>query len=259
MNITCVCLVVVMICGGYWGYTEYGTLQNKITTLQSENSDLTESQGGGREKLAAERTQLQAERTKLQAEHDRLIACLIDASKTISTIRQICPFSATSLGNVSGPVTLPGTIITLDGKTYSQCVLLQAKPDGIALRHSAGVANIAYTDLDSSFAKAFSYDPIAGQKYEAQEAAKDASSDASVAAINRADQARLEAEAAAMPPPAPVVQVKPQNALASWGTRPQDDSDTNYHSAVYGDSSSGGYVSGKTQKQTQSTAATISK
>jgi len=87
---------------------------------------------------------------------------------------------------------IPDTITTLSGQTYSGCKLIHVYPDGISFEHSQGVAKVAFTDLDSSFAKTFNYDPVAGQKYEAAQAQQAAASDAMVTKTIKQQQQQLQ-------------------------------------------------------------------
>ena len=72
---------------------------------------------------------------------------------------------------MTGPRTsVPSTITTLSGKTYTGCILSRVTPDGIAIINSTGGADIRFSDLDPSFGTVFGYDPVAGQKYEQEQA-----------------------------------------------------------------------------------------
>jgi hypothetical protein len=99
------------------------------------------------------------------------------------------------------PTSIPDTIKTLSGKTYTGCVLSQVTPDGISFMHSMGVAKVLFSDLDPAFAATFGYNPDAAEKYEQNQAAEASLSDAERAAqVARAQAAETNA---AVTPDAP--------------------------------------------------------
>jgi hypothetical protein len=115
---------------------------------------------------------------------------------------------STNAVNGESPTTIPSTIVTISGKTYTDCVLSRATPDGISFMHSLGVAKVPFSDLDPALAAKFGYDPAAAQKYEQQEAVQEQASDAqraaaeSYSATNASESdAAAVAPAASAPPP----------------------------------------------------------
>ncbi len=111
---------------------------------------------------------------------------------------------------VATPAAIPSTITTAYGKTYTGCVLSRVTPDGISFIHSMGVAKIRFADLDPSLATTFGYDAAAAKKYEQDQAAQQARSDAIQAATDARDKA-----AAAEPAPEAVAAASPGNAAAN--------------------------------------------
>lgn len=87
-------------------------------------------------------------------------------------------------------VTLPDSITTLSGHTYTGCHLSRVDPDGISFTHSLGVAKVPFTDLDPTFAAAFHYDSASAQAYQSQEEKRQAESEA------LRDQARAKTQQA---------------------------------------------------------------
>lgn len=57
-------------------------------------------------------------------------------------------------------------IKTIGGQTYSQCQVVHIYPDGVAFRHSRGMAKIQFTDLTPEWRKHFGYDAAKVQAYE---------------------------------------------------------------------------------------------
>jgi hypothetical protein len=95
----------------------------------------------------------------------------------------------------SGP-SLPSLIETRSGATYMGCVLSKVYPDGIAFSHSTGFAKVLFSDLDPALAASFSYDPVAAQKYENDQAAlaqQTASAQQAAAAQQQAAAAQQQA------------------------------------------------------------------
>ena len=95
------------------------------------------------------------------------------------------PAADTALAQL--PTSIPSTITTSFGKTYTGCVMSRVTPNGISFTHSMGVAKVQFSDLDPGLAHSFGYDPVAAKKYEADELARISKSDA--------DRAMVEAQA----------------------------------------------------------------
>lgn len=58
-------------------------------------------------------------------------------------------------------------IETLDHKVYKNATITRAEPDGIVLRHSAGIVKIPFTDLPQEFSKRYNYDSQAAKAFKA--------------------------------------------------------------------------------------------
>ncbi|MDB6137889.1 MAG: hypothetical protein JWO94_961 [Verrucomicrobiaceae bacterium] len=56
-------------------------------------------------------------------------------------------------------------ITTVGGQTYSQCQVVQMYPDGVAFRHSRGMAKILFTDLNPEWRQHFGYDAAKVEAY----------------------------------------------------------------------------------------------
>jgi len=152
---------------GYYGYSFYNkTLADAqassvaISVLQSTNADLNQQVVSLKDTVAKLEAQL-ADQKRLAAQ----IALESKASAYVPT------------GPVQVPTSIPSTITTIYGKTYTGCVLSKVTPDGISFTHSMGVAKVPYTDLDPTFAAAFGYDPVAAKRYEADQKAQQEASD----------------------------------------------------------------------------------
>lgn len=66
--------------------------------------------------------------------------------------------------NDSSENSIPSRIETLDQRSFAQCYLIRAEPDALLIRHSKGIARLAFTILDASLKEAFRYDPEEGFK-----------------------------------------------------------------------------------------------
>ncbi len=141
---------------GYYGYNYY---------LKS-----TQDLAAANAKIAALTEQTSALQSELSAAKSAPAASPAPVAEASAATTPVAPAS---------PATeIPATITTLSGKTYTGCVLSRILPDGISFLHSMGVAKVLFSDLDPSFAAKFGYDPTAAKKYEDDEAAHDAQSDA---------------------------------------------------------------------------------
>jgi hypothetical protein len=103
---------------------------------------------------------------------------------------------AASLASAQSGPSLPAMIETRSGTTYVGCVLSKVYPDGIAFGHSTGFAKVLFSDLDPALAASFSYDPVAAQKYENDQAAlaqQTASAQQAAAAQQQAAAAQQQA------------------------------------------------------------------
>lgn len=60
------------------------------------------------------------------------------------------------------------TIRTLSGKTYEQCRILKAYPDGLAFSHANGAAQVPFALLGEEWRKKFNYNPETAENYVAE-------------------------------------------------------------------------------------------
>lgn len=84
------------------------------------------------------------------------------------------------------------TLTTLNGLTYSNCVLRRVEPDGISVKHQKGLAKLYFTELPDDLRDKYGYDPAKAKDYAAnvrqqqaiyqrnQEGAREAARDAQV-------------------------------------------------------------------------------
>ena len=172
---------------GYYGYSFYNkTLADAqassaaISVLQSTNADLNQQVVSLKDTVAKLEAQL-ADQKRLAAQ----IALESKASAYVPT------------GPVHVPTSIPSTITTIYGKTYTGCVLSKVTPDGISFTHSMGVAKVPYTDLDPTFASAFGYNPVTAKRYEADQEAQQEASDTARATY----EAQSNTTATALPAP----------------------------------------------------------
>jgi hypothetical protein len=56
-------------------------------------------------------------------------------------------------------------ITTLNGRTYTNCILRRVDPDGITVRHSKGLAKLLFTELPEEMRGKYGYDPEKAQAY----------------------------------------------------------------------------------------------
>lgn len=86
-------------------------------------------------------------------------------------------------------------LTTLTGKTFRQCNILKVYPDGVAFRHTNGVARILFTDLSSDWRNRLGYSPKKAAAYKQELADKRAAEKAARAKYEEA-RFKLLAEAA---------------------------------------------------------------
>ena len=112
----------------------------------------------------------------------------------------------------------PAIITTTTGKTYQGCRLERAYPDGISVIHATGVAKIAYSDLEASFAASFGYDPEKARQFAQEEAIKSVSSDQARSDHIAAQRAQM---ATAAPSPSAVSTLAPTSTPAHSTISPE--------------------------------------
>ena len=91
---------------------------------------------------------------------------------------------------------------------YKGCKLIKVEADGITISHSLGIAKILFTDLPPDMRKGYGYDPVAAKKALAEQAAKNAASDAAAEKL-RVAQAQTKM---AIPISPPIVAVQNSNS-----------------------------------------------
>jgi hypothetical protein len=180
MNYFLILLVVVGILGG--GYYEY-------TSLQDESIDYQRKIAEQRDKLdylEAKNKQYEDDKTLLtRAKWDEAQAKIADLTKQVQTVQAAldqekkneadaaAAAAAASAANSTNqaPVAPPpppppsnklGTIVTTDGKTYTNCVLMKVDPDGIVINDSDGITKVLYALMSPELQKRFDFDPKQG-------------------------------------------------------------------------------------------------
>jgi len=170
---------------GYFGYNFYqqsladgAVAAQNLETAKAANAD-----------LSAKVDTLTQQLSKVQRQ-------LADARAAAVAVPAVIPAVATPVP-VAAPTSIPATITTIYGKTYTGCALSRVTPDGISFIHSMGVAKIRFAELDPSLAATFGYDAAAAKKYELDQAAQQAQSDAARAAMEARDNAAANGTAPA--------------------------------------------------------------
>ncbi len=85
-------------------------------------------------------------------------------------------------------------ICTIGGQKYSSCQVVHIYPDGVAFRHSRGMAKIQFTDLTPEWRKHFGYDAAKVAAYE-QKVQEDRAKVREAAAVRAAEVQKARAEA----------------------------------------------------------------
>ena len=79
-------------------------------------------------------------------------------------------FALTLLFSLSGVVRADEgealAITTVGGKSYDRCQVVRVYPDGVAFRHSRGMAKVLFTDLTPEWRQHFGYDAAKVEAYE---------------------------------------------------------------------------------------------
>lgn len=86
------------------------------------------------------------------------------------------------------PQEVLATLVTPSGKTYLNAEVLAVEPDGLRLRHDAGVSKVAFADLPASLASCYPHDPVKAAEFAASAEA------ANRVAILLGEQERARAE-----------------------------------------------------------------
>src|SRR5215203_4760352 len=113
----------------------------------------------------------------------------------MSTLRSIFP----AVAAMAAAVVLPGQLYsegpqsfdrltTMTGKVFDNVTVTAVEPDGLRLRHDAGVSKIAFADLPSSLARQYPHDSKKAAEFAAESEARNRE------AIARAEEERAQAE-----------------------------------------------------------------
>jgi hypothetical protein len=161
-------LLLIIIGLGVGGYFEYTSLQQKAAADQQQLADL----GAKVDTLQSDKDKLTKSETDNQAEIADLTKQVQDAKSALAAAKTQAAQAATSNTSLdtttsstsTTPAAAPvsnhlGTIVTLDGKTYQNCQLLNVKAEGIIVNDSDGIMEIAYGLLPLDLQKRFGYDP----------------------------------------------------------------------------------------------------
>ena len=106
-------------------------------------------------------------------------------------------------------------IKTTSGKTYSHCQVVRVYPDGVAFRHSKGMAKVLFTDMTTEWRQHFGYDAAKVEAYD-RKVSEDRAKAREVSAAKNAEVQKAWAQA--------YVQALQADALAESSQRSQ----TNY-------------------------------
>lgn len=167
-------VVIVALCGG--AYYEYTVLQKNQQAMSEADQKQISNLNGQIDKLKAANTQLESDKAgtekslmDAQSQATDLTAQLQTAKAEAETAKKEAEeakktaSAATEKAKAAGPQLFSanylGTIATLDGKTYENCVLLKVDTDGITLNHeSQGITKILFVFLPPELQAKFGYD-----------------------------------------------------------------------------------------------------
>ncbi len=169
-------LVILAICVGV--YYEHTAEQQKSAADQQQISDL----GVKIDSLQSENKKLEDDKAELEKSLKEAQGQTVDLTAQIQTVKQAQAEAVKQAEQAQlvvhpppPPPTPPpptnglGTITTLDGKTFQNCLLLKVEADGITFSHSSGITKILFGRLSPELQKKFGYDPhMAAQLTEAE-------------------------------------------------------------------------------------------
>ena len=168
MNYFLMLIIVGLCCGGYYEFTilqgqHAGDVQ-RLSDLQAKLDPLTADNA----KLAADNAALKKSSTEAETEVADLTQQL-QTAQTAAAEAKMAAVAPTSVAAVTPGTTAAtptpafglnlGTITTVDGKSYLNCQLLKVQPDGIVVKHSAGISQVAYSAMQPDLQKVFGFDP----------------------------------------------------------------------------------------------------
>ena len=162
-------VIILGLCGGgYYEYTEIQRVQqDKVAADQKQITDLSTKV----DKLQSDNKALEDDKTQLTKGADDAQAKIADLTKQVQTAqdaladakKQLLAAQAAakppSVAAPPRPTNNLGTITTLDGKTFQNCLLLKFEADGIVVNHSEGITKIMYGLLPPEMQQKFGYDP----------------------------------------------------------------------------------------------------
>jgi hypothetical protein len=162
-------LIILVMAGG--GYFEYKNLQQSITfddqrvaTLQSQLDTAT---ADNKKALADKDGQLdEAQQTMkaMQVQLDSAQNQLAEEKPPTPTSQPAAPSPSPTLSSPALTSTKLGNIVTLDGKTYTNCQLLKVNADGIVVNHTDGITKILFDAMPPELQQTFGFDPHAGSE-----------------------------------------------------------------------------------------------
>jgi hypothetical protein len=177
-------LCLLSVLSGCSAYYFYGQDQFEITGKNMAEQTAADA-------LSTQADALNGQITTLQAQ-------LSNAERGLALSGGATPSTLAGRSAAGRPDSIPGTLTTLSGHSYTGCQFTQAWPDGISFTHSLGTARVAFTDLDPTFAQYFHYDPMASQSYVATQESHDAASDTAADAVRLKAQTASDAVASQM-------------------------------------------------------------
>jgi len=151
-------LIIMGLCWG--GYFEYRALVRQSAKDQQE----------AKAEVSMEMDKLESDNKKLTADNAQLQQELNDAQAKLVAMAPAVP--AAPAGNSAAPApALPapvrpsnslGTIITRDGKTFSNGQLLKVEASGITISCASGITQVKFLEMKPDLQMRFGFDPRLG-------------------------------------------------------------------------------------------------
>jgi hypothetical protein len=149
------CLILVIVgAGAYYEYDheqrtsagfdhQLSVEQQQVETLRATNQKLQDEKSHLTSNIADAQIQMVSLNTRLASEQK---------SSAPAPLTTAPPASQPNSNNL-------GTIVTLTGSTYQNCLLLKVEPDGITFNHSQGITKVPFSFLTPDLQKRFGFDP----------------------------------------------------------------------------------------------------
>jgi hypothetical protein len=171
-------LIILILAVGGGSYHEYSIRDQQLTKLKEQQGKLAVVINGLQANIQKLETDKEALVKKIAASNStatQLTTTLADAKTTASNVQAAQDqaktaadtaqaLQATAEKDLAAAMHPPstnqlGTIVTLNQKTYQNCVVKEVQPDGLYLTTSQGFVTILYPFLPGIVQRQFGYDP----------------------------------------------------------------------------------------------------